>query len=243
MQFKTINSPNFSKKVRKISNIKFVIFHYTGMQSKRVSLERLLSKKYKVSCHYFIDRDGEIIKMVEDNKIAWHAGKSRWGKFQNLNKYSLGIELHNKGHKFGYQFFTKPQISKLVKLCLKLKKKYKIKQSNFLGHSDIAPLRKTDPGEKFPWQKLNKKGLGLYSKNLKKNFIKKKLSQNEIRKKFFFNLHSIGYRYFDKKRYNNKKTKLLIRSFQRRFRTNKVNGVLDLECLKISQNLVVNSKI
>ena len=90
--------------------------------------------------------------MVKDKNIAWHAGKSRWKKFVNLNKNSIGIELVNKGHQFGYQNFSKPQIKSLIKLCKNLKKKYLIKKENFLGHSDVAPLRKIDPGEKFPWK-------------------------------------------------------------------------------------------
>ena len=91
--------------------------------------------------------------MVDENKVAWHAGKSKWKKFNNLNKFSIGIELVNKGHKFKYENFSFSQVNKLIKLCKKLKQKYKIKPQNFLGHSDIAPLRKIDPGEKFPWKK------------------------------------------------------------------------------------------
>ena len=108
------------------------------MQSKIVSVKRLLNSKYKVSCHFLIDRDGQIIKMVDENKIAWHAGKSKWKNFTDLNKNSIGIELVNKGHEFGYEKFTKIQIEKLIIICKYLKKKYKIKNSNILGHSDIV---------------------------------------------------------------------------------------------------------
>jgi len=242
MKIIRINSPCFSKKTRKLSKIKFIVIHYTGMQSKRVSIQRLISKKHKVSCHYLIDRSGKIIQMVDENKIAWHAGKSKWKNFINLNNSSLGIELVNRGHRFGYQSFSKSQIKQLVKFCLQLKKKYKIKKSNILGHSDIAPLRKIDPGEKFPWLKLEKKGLGIWYK-IKQNYhLKKKLSNQKIRSEFFQNLHKFGYRYFSKK--NPKKTdKLIVKSFQSRFRQSKINGLIDLECLKISQNLARNSKI
>ena len=169
MKITRINSPCFSKRTRKLSKIKFIVIHYTGMQSKRVSIQRLISKKHKVSCHYLIDRSGKIIQMVDENKIAWHAGKSKWKNFINLNNSSLGIELVNRGHRLGYQSFSKSQIKQLVKFCLQLKKKYKIKKSNILGHSDIAPLRKIDPGEKFPWLKLEKKGLGIWYK-IKQNY-------------------------------------------------------------------------
>ena len=157
MNFKNFNSPNFSKETRKSSDIKFVIIHYTGMQSKIESIKRLTSLKSKVSCHYLIDRKGKTIRMVEDHKVAWHAGRSKWGNFKNLNNYSIGIELVNKGHEHGYQKYTNNQINSLIKLCLYLKKKFRIKDTHILGHSDISPARKRDPGEKFPWKKLSKK--------------------------------------------------------------------------------------
>ena len=115
-------SPNFSKANRLDKDIKFVIIHYTGMQSEIESIKRLKNPKSKVSCHYLINRKGEIIQMVKDINIAWHAGKSKWKKFNNLNNSSLGIELVNKGHKFGYQNFSNKQISSLIKLCRNLKK-------------------------------------------------------------------------------------------------------------------------
>ena len=118
----------------------------------------------QVSCHYIINRNGEVIQLVKDKNIAWHAGKSKWKKFINLNNKSIGIELVNKGHKFGYQNFSKKQIKSLLKLCKILKNKYKIKKENFLGHSDIAPLRKIDPGEKFPWKKLSIHNFGKWYK-------------------------------------------------------------------------------
>ena len=123
MIIKTSYSVNFSKKVRKNKNIKLIVIHYTGMQSRIESIKRLLSSKHKVSTHYLIDRKGQILKMVDDNKVAWHAGKSKWKNFNNLNKYSIGIELVNKGHEFGYEKFTIPQVNNLIKLCLNLKKK------------------------------------------------------------------------------------------------------------------------
>ena len=153
-------SPNFSKRNRSKIDIKFVIIHYTGMQSEIESIKRLKNPRQKVSCHYLINRKGEVIQMVKDKNIAWHAGKSRWKEFKNLNTNSIGIELVNKGHRFGYQNFSKKQIKSLIRLCTNLKKKYSIRKENFLGHSDIAPLRKIDPGEKFPWKKLSIYNLG-----------------------------------------------------------------------------------
>jgi len=240
MNLTSIKSPNFSKKTRNINKIRFLIIHYTGMQSMRASIKRLTSIKHKVSCHYLIGRNGKIFQMVEDNKIAWHAGKSKWGKLKNLNNNSIGIELVNKGHQLGYQKFSRKQINALIKLCIKLKKKYKIKNHFILGHSDIAPLRKSDPGEKFPWFKLKKKKIGIWYSLSKKNLLFKSSKTKDVRNVFFKNLYKIGYRYFDKKK-SSKADKLIIRSFQRRFRQKKVNGKIDLECLKISANLVKNN--
>ena len=115
-------SPNYSKKNRPKREIKFVIIHYTGMQSEIESIKKLKDPKHQVSCHYLINRKGEIIRMVNDLKIAWHAGKSKWKTFTNLNNNSIGIELVNKGHRFGYQSFSKKQISSLIALCKNLKK-------------------------------------------------------------------------------------------------------------------------
>ena len=232
MKFILIKSENSSKKPRNNKKIKFIIIHYTGMQSKRVSVDRLRSLKHKVSCHYLIDRKGNIVQMVEDNKIAWHAGKSKWGRFKNLNNSSIGIELVNKGHRFGYQKFSTKQLSKLVKLGLFLKKKYKINNKNILGHSDIAPLRKIDPGEKFPWKKLTKKGLGVWYLTINKN-TKVNISRNI----FFSNLYKIGYRYFNKKISNSINDKLIIKVFQMRFLPEKVDGKIDQKTYKISQFL------
>tara|TARA_B100001093_G_scaffold513236_1_gene584741 strand:+ start:2171 stop:2893 length:723 start_codon:yes stop_codon:yes gene_type:complete len=239
MLLKTKYSPNFSKKTRKPSDIKSIIIHYTGMQSKIASIRRLSSLKHKVSCHYLIDRKGEILKMVDDNRVAWHAGKSKWKNFNNLNKNSIGIELVNKGHEFGYEKFTNLQIIQLIKLCSILKKKYKVKDSNILGHSDIAPIRKKDPGEKFPWKKLKKKKIGIWYKNLKvKN---KKLNTKNIEKVFFKNLFKIGYRYFNKQR-RSKNDVFIVKAFQRRYLPNKVTGSIDQKTLKISHFLALNHK-
>ena len=131
------------------------------MQSERESLIRLSEPKSKVSSHFVINRNGKIYRLLQDHQIAWHAGKSCWGKYRDINKNSIGIELVNKGHQFGYTNFKKEQLSSLIKICKNLIKKYKIKKENIVGHSDIAPLRKIDPGEKFPWKQLAKKNRNL----------------------------------------------------------------------------------
>ena len=239
MIIETKYSPNFSKKLRKNKDIKVIVIHYTGMQSKIESIKRLLNSRHKVSCHYLIDRKGLILKMVDENKIAWHAGKSKWKNFDNLNKNSIGIELVNKGHDFGYEEFTNEQINKLIRLCLNLKRKYKIKNSNIIGHSDIAPLRKQDPGEKFPWKKLKRNQLGIWYKNLKTKF--KKIDDKKVKKLFFKNLFKIGYRYFDKNK-RTKKDAFIVKAFQRRFLPNDVTGIISKKTYIISHFLANHLK-
>ena len=172
MKISNYFSPNFDKKKRSIDSIKIIVIHYTGMQSERVSISRLCDPKFKVSSHFLINQKGKIYRLVKDRQIAWHAGKSCWGKYRQLNKNSIGIELVNKGHRFGYTNFKKKQISSLIKICKILIKKYKIKTQNIVGHSDISPSRKIDPGEKFPWKLLAKKNIGNWH-NLSNAYLRK----------------------------------------------------------------------
>ena len=231
-------SPNFDKKIRPKKQIQVIVYHYTGMQSKVVSLDRLCDPNFKVSCHYFIDEDGNITKIVSEEFSAWHAGKSSWKNFKFLNQFSVGIELVNPGHDFGYRKFSKKQIHSIKQISKKLIIKYNIINSNIVGHSDIAPLRKKDPGEKFPWKELANSKIGIWhklkNKELKKNRRKK---TNIFEKKFFFKcINKIGYQ----TRYNLKKSvyeNKIIRAFQRRFRTEYISGVIDKECLLIAKNL------
>jgi len=130
MEIRNIISPNYnSRKKRPTDLIKIVVIHYTGMQSERESIKRLCNPRSKVSSHYLINRRGKIFRLVQDRHVAWHAGKSCWGKYRNLNESSIGIELVNKGQQFGYTSFKKKQISSLIKLCKKLIKKYKIRKN------------------------------------------------------------------------------------------------------------------
>jgi len=235
MKIITNISTNYSKKKRSLKDIKFIIIHYTGMQSEVAAIKRLKNLKSKVSCHYLINRKGKVIRMVDDTYIAWHAGKSRWKNFVNLNKNSLGIELVNKGHQFGYQAFSNQQIKSLISLCKVLKKKFSIKKENFLGHSDIAPLRKSDPGEKFPWKKLNQHGLGKWYKKNNRNI---KINTSKIDSLFFKNLKKLGYNYFSvhKKSSNDKK---IIKSFQMHYLPKNVTGKIDQKTFKISHFLSI----
>ena len=237
MKINVIYSPNFDQRKRSIKSIKLLVIHYTGMQSERESIMRLCNPKYKVSSHFVINQNGKIYRLVQDYQTAWHAGKSCWGKYKNLNKNSIGIELVNKGHEFDYTNFKKKQLSSLIKICKILIKKYKIKKRNIVGHSDVAPSRKIDPGEKFPWEQLAKKNIGIWhgcKVNLLRKFRRIKISRKQDKEKFFKNLNNIGYCFSDEKNYFFNK---IVRAFQRRYRKELINGLLDKECLIIAQNL------
>ena len=233
-------SPNFDPIKRHITQIKFLIFHYTGMNKESDAINKLTNFKSDVSCHYFIKNNGQTSVMVPDSYVAWHAGKSRWKHYKSLNRYSIGIEINNPGHEYRYKKFSKKQIQSLIKLSKILIKKYKIDSKNVLGHSDIAPERKKDPGEKFPWKELSKQGIGLWHtlsiQSLKKN---RKIELDKVSKKMFYNnLSKIGY--VMKKTQNSKNSKLnnyIVKAFQRRFRQELINGKIDKECLIISSNL------
>ena len=227
-------SPNYSKKRRLKKDIKFVIIHYTGMQSEIESLKRLKDPKYMVSCHYIISRTGKVTQMVREENIAWHAGKSKWKKYKNLNNFSIGIELVNKGHQFGYQNFSHRQIFSLTKLCKKIKKKYLIKKENFLGHSDIAPLRKTDPGEKFPWKKLSRFNIGKWYVKFNSKI---EVDPKKIKALFFKNLQKFGFRYFsiNKKNLNDM---MIVKAFQRHYLPNYITGKIDQKTYEISHFLI-----
>ena len=232
-------SINFSLPKRGIKKIKFIIIHYTGMKKESKAIEKLCNHKSRVSSHYFIKNSGEVVNLVPDLYEAWHAGISNWKNFKSLNRYSIGVEINNPGHDYEYRKFTNKQILSVINLLKHLMNKYKINKKNVLGHSDIAPDRKKDPGEKFPWKKLAKKNLcHWHNLNEKKisDFRNKKLSLSE-EKIFFNNLSSIGYLKLNRI-FNQNKKRNLIKAFQRRFRQSLINGKTDKECLLISQNLL-----
>jgi len=234
-------SPNFENTKRKLNQIKFIIYHYTGMKKESEAIKKLTDIKSKVSCHYFIKNNGEIIVMVPDLYEAWHAGISSWKNFKSLNKHSIGIEISNSGHQHNYKKFSKKQIQSLKKLSQFLIKKYKINQKNILGHSDIAPTRKKDPGEKFPWKYFAKLGIGKWHSLSNRILIKKRRKKISLldKKNFFKNLSKIGYSIKSPaKLKKNQFLNSITYAFQRRFRQELINSKIDRECLIISQNLV-----
>ena len=205
------------------------------MKSEIKAIKRLTNVNSKVSSHFFIKKNGEVVLMVPLKYIAWHVGRSKWKNFNLLNKYSVGIEIQNPGHSFKYPAFNKKQILSSIKLCKFLKKELNINKKNILGHSDVSYTRKKDPGEKFPWKLFAKENLSLWhniNKRKLASFRKKIVSKTE-KNNFYSNLKKIGY-FVDS---NSKNKKLLTLAFQRKYRTKLLNGIIDKECLIISKNL------
>ena len=198
------------------------------------AIKKLTNNNSGVSCHYFVRRNGNIVRIVPDLYIAWHAGNSSWKKDKLLNSNSIGIEISNPGHNFEYKKFSKKQINSLIKLTRFLIGKYKINRKNILGHSDIAPLRKKDPGEKFPWKLLNKKKICLWHNLSEKNCKKLRGIKLKNSDYFFKLLFKFGY-----KSTNDKNEKIKIyKNFQRRFRPQLISSIVDQETYIILKSLV-----
>lgn len=161
-------SPNFDE--RGGSDISLIILHYTGMENAELALTRLTEAESKVSAHYTIDEDGTLYQHVDEKNRAWHAGKSFWRGVRDINSISIGIEIVNPGHEFGYRAFPPAQISSVQNLCLDILARYEIEA--VLAHSDIAPDRKQDPGELFPWQDLAKNNVGVWPKVSDEDMVK-----------------------------------------------------------------------
>ena len=228
-------SPNFYLKKRDKNKIKYLIYHYTGMKNDKLAIKKLTSLNSNVSCHYFITKSGKLIQMVPDLYVAWHAGKSNWGKHKSLNNKSIGIEISNPGHEHGYRKFNDKQVKCLITISKLMIRKYKINKKKILGHSDIAPLRKIDPGEKFPWKLLSTKNIGIWHNiDIKRlfNLRGKKFKSNL--NEFIFYLKNLGYHM----KYSNiNELRKIIRIFQMRYRPELIDGKVDLECYYIAKSL------
>ena len=227
-------SPNFNLKKRPKSKVKYIIFHYTGMKSERGAIRKLTSKNSNVSCHYFIKTNGQIIRMIPDLYVAWHAGISSWKKDRLINSNSIGIEISNPGHQHGYKNFSNYQVKAIIRLSKFLIKKYKIKKNNVLGHSDIAPLRKKDPGEKFPWKILYKKKICIWHNLTQTNCKKLRNVRISNTRDFYSLLFKFGYEFAEK---SSDKTKIY-KNFQRRFRPQLISSIVDKESYAILKSLI-----
>jgi N-acetylmuramoyl-L-alanine amidase len=215
-------SPNFDGRLAPVS---LLVLHYTGMQDAASAIARLADPEAKVSAHYVVAEDGQIVRMVAEDKRAWHAGRSYWRGTTDINSASIGIEIVNPGHEFGYRPFPEAQIDALIPLVADIVARHKITRGNIVGHSDIAPARKEDPGELFPWAQLAKLRLALPrpTKNL--------MDPHWTDGGFLLALERFGYDVAD--------GPAAVRAFQRRFRPELIDGEIDGECRAILLGLLL----
>jgi N-acetylmuramoyl-L-alanine amidase len=217
-----------------------IVLHYTGMSDNEAALKLLSSPGSDVSAHYVVLQDGHIIQMVAEDRRAWHAGTSSWAGETDLNSCSIGIEIANPGHDHNYPEFPRRQVAAVTALCRSIFTRYKIRADRVLAHSDIAPARKQDPGEKFPWRLLADSGIGLWVKPAPLNipgpiFVlgEKNPTIEEAQKllaRFGYGVNAGGY--FDGT------TRDAIAAFQRHFRPARVDGVLDVSTLTTLRALI-----
>lgn len=203
-------SPNWNERSLPVS---MIVLHYTGMRSAEEALARLTDPAAQVSAHYLIDEEGQVVSLVPEDKRAWHAGKSYWRGVTDVNSASIGIELVNPGHEWGYRAFPEAQMRALLPLLADVKKRHDIPRANVVGHSDIAPARKEDPGELFDWEVLAKLRLALPIPKPKIWLVYDNPGA------FYLALERFGYDIAD--------GHAAVRAFQRRWRPNKIDGEID----------------
>lgn len=230
MQIIAHPSPNFN--ARKPGAIDMLVLHYTGMQSCDAALTRLCDAAAKVSAHYLIDEDGQVYQMVAEEQRAWHAGVSFWAGERDINSRSIGIELVNPGHEFGYCVFPQPQMRVLAELAQEILSRHPIPPHRVLGHSDVAPGRKSDPGELFDWSWLAAQGVGLWPSSYTTNTAAP-VDILALQK----HLACFGYDVPQTGIYGTQ-TRAVITAFQRHFRPAKVDGVADAETAAILNRLL-----
>lgn len=207
-----VPSPNWNERQLPIS---MVVLHYTGMRSAADALERMCDPKAEVSAHYMIDEDGTVTRLVDEEKRAWHAGRSYWRGITDINSASVGIEMVNPGHEWGYRPFTEAQMDALIPLLAEIKVRHDIPRANIVGHSDIAPARKEDPGELFDWDSLAAIHLALKTPKVLLG------SPFENDGAFILALERFGYDVAD--------GRAAVKAFQRRWRPRKIDGEIDGE--------------
>lgn len=209
---KVIASPNFNDRKLPIS---MVVLHYTGMRTAGEALARLCDESSQVSAHYLIDEEGEVTNLVPEEKRAWHAGSSYWRGITDVNSASIGIELANPGHEWGYRPFPEPQMDALLPLLADMIDRHDIPRANVVGHSDVAPARKTDPGEYFDWARLGELGLALEIPKAKMNLFYDNPGA------FYLGMERFGYDIID--------GRAAVTAFQRRWRPEYIDGEIDGE--------------
>jgi len=213
-------SPNFDDRGKGM-RVDMLVVHYTGMENCQAAVDRLCDTDAKVSAHYLIDEDGTLYQLVDEQHRAWHAGVASWRRCTDINARSVGIELVNPGHEFGYCEFPETQLTVFKKLAHDIIRRHDISARNVVGHSDVAPTRKSDPGEFFPWQDMAEDGIGVWPEQ--SDF----LDMSPVAVKTA--LQTFGY---DCENLN-----AAIKAFQRRFRPKRVNGRIDGETARLALGL------
>ena len=204
-------SPNWNERAEPIS---MVVLHYTEMESAAAALERMCDPTAEVSAHYLITEEGEVVRLVAEEKRAWHAGVSYWRGHTDVNGKSIGIELDHPGHALGYREFSEAQFEALVPLLARIVRTYDIPRANVVGHSDVAPARKIDPGELFPWDRLAEYKLCLARPE--KLELGDPFDNDGA---FYLALERFGYDIADGRK--------AVEAFQRRWRPEKIDGEID----------------
>ncbi|MFC3714191.1 N-acetylmuramoyl-L-alanine amidase [Sphingoaurantiacus capsulatus] len=218
-------SPNHDDRNR--TPVTMIVLHYTGMESAAAALQRLTDAEAKVSSHYMVAEDGTVMRLVDESRRAWHAGKSYWRGITNVNAASVGIEIVNPGHEFGYIPFATPQMAAVLQLTAEIAKRHGVKPAMVVGHSDIAPARKQDPGELFDWPLLAKHGLAYGP-------VKPIADPHWTDGGTLQALNRFGYDVTD--------GPAAVRAFQRRFRPATIDGVIDGETRAILLSLLINEE-
>lgn len=220
-------SPNFDERPDG-AGPDMIVLHYTGMRESEAALERLRDPEAKVSCHYLVFENGRIVQMVPEDKRAWHAGVSSWQGREDINGCSIGIEVCNPGHDFNYPSFPARQIAATTALCRGIVARRGIRRERVLAHSDVAPLRKRDPGEKFPWRLLAESGVGLWVEPtpITDWLLMVPGDEGESVRALQRSLAEFGYEVPQHGKYEEVTTEV-VRAFQRHYRPAQVDGMAD----------------
>jgi N-acetylmuramoyl-L-alanine amidase len=236
---KLVPSPN--QDVRKLG-IDMLVLHYTGMKTADDALARLTDPDAKVSSHYLVHEDGRIDQLVPEARRAWHAGASSWKGATDINSCSVGIEIVNPGHEFGYRDFPGQQIDAVIALCRDIISRHNIPPARVLAHSDIAPARKEDPGERFPWPRLAASGIGLWVEPapIHAGTTLKAGDRSDHVADLQRMLARFGYA-ADVTNLYDKPTAEIVTAFQRHFRPARVDGIADFSTIATLQRLLTAS--
>lgn len=220
-------SPNFGQRIDG-RRPDMIVLHYTGMESAQAAEEWLCNPASEVSCHYLVHEDGRIVQLVREADRAWHAGKSSWRGITDINSCSIGIEIVNPGHGLGYPDFPEAQMASVVELCCGIQARQAIKSERVLAHSDVAPGRKIDPGERFDWKRLAGHGLGLFiaPSPIRKGRIFKQGDKGQKVQELQSMLSFFGYGVEISGVYD-QQTETVVAAFQRHFRPARIDGLAD----------------